>query len=672
MTLKSKFRLMIGVSAVGLTAIATFWIHGEHSTVLSEKQEKTRNLIEVPFSIIEHQYQLESEGRLTRAEAQQRAIEAVKAMRYEGTNYFWINDDHPTMIMHPTKPELDGTDLSATKDPNGKTIFVEFVNAARESKGGFVDYLWPKPGSTRPVPKLSFVKRFGPWGWVIGTGIYIDDVDAAWRESAYVAGLVSLVCLAPLLFISLMTYRSMFHRLTDMVERLKDVAQGEGDLTKRIPITTKDEMGELANWFNVFLDKLHDMIRSIASASQQVGTASDEVSNTSQQISANSQETSSQANVVSTATEEVNRNLQTVATATEEMSASIGEISKNATEAARIAAEAMKTATQTNAIVAKLGDSSADIGQVIKTITSIAQKTDLLALNATVEAARAGEAGAGFAVVANEVKELAKQTAMATEDISRKIESIQGDTKGAVAAIKTISGIIDQVNAISATIATAVEQQSATTTEMSRNISDAAKGAGQVTQNIQGVAAAAESTSRAATASGEASQQLVQMSGMLRQLVGQFKTGSGGHRSASAAALSLDFAAVKSAHRNWRLKLRAFLDGRDNLSTGNLSSDRKCDLGKWLYGDGGAEYGRLPEFQRLLARHKEMHGLVGHVVETKRAGNSADAERGYQEVCHAAEDVVALLGEVEAHVTRQSAQEAFSARQFEPEEVGSR
>ena len=297
-----------------------------------------------------------------------------------------------------------------------------------------------------------------------------------------------------------------------------------GDLTGvDIAVKSKDEVGELGRSINEMHRSMRDMIQSIASAAYQVGTSSQDVSTTSQQIAANSHETSAQVATVSAATEEVNRNLQTVATATEEMSATVQEIAKNASEAAKIAAEAMKAAAETNAVVSKLGDSSAEIGQVIKVITSIAQKTDLLALNATVEAARAGEAGAGFAVVANEVKELAKQTATATEDISKRIEAIQVDTKSAVQAIKSISGIIDKVNSISSTIATAVEEQSATTAEMSRNLSEAAKGSGEVAQNINGVAQAAQNTSQGATDSLKAARSLAEMSTQLRELVEQFK-----------------------------------------------------------------------------------------------------------------------------------------------------
>jgi methyl-accepting chemotaxis protein len=313
-------------------------------------------------------------------------------------------------------------------------------------------------------------------------------------------------------------------------------AIASGDLThEELKLMSQDELGDLTTAINKMQTNLRNVIESIHNNAQQVATASEEFSSTSQQITTNSEETSAQANVVSAATEEINRNLQTVATSTEEMSASISEIAKNATEAAKVAAEALKAATETNATVTKLGDSSAEIGQVIKVITSIAQQTNLLALNATIEAARAGEAGKGFAVVANEVKELAKQTAKATEDISQRIAAIQSDTKGAVEAIGKISEIITRVNDISSTIATAVEEQSATTSEMSRNITEAAKGSGEVAKNITGVAQAAQNTSHGATESQRAAQSLAQMSTELRELVGQFRIDSNG-RSHRAAA----------------------------------------------------------------------------------------------------------------------------------------
>jgi methyl-accepting chemotaxis protein len=307
-----------------------------------------------------------------------------------------------------------------------------------------------------------------------------------------------------------------------------------GDLTgEDVSVHSNDEFGDLAAAMNKMQGNLVKMIVAVAENAQQVANASEEFSAVSQQISTNSEETTAQANIVSNATDQVNRNLQTVATGAEEMSSTIADIAKNATESARVSSEAVKTAEATNATISKLGISSAEIGQVIKVITSIAQQTNLLALNATIEAARAGEAGKGFAVVANEVKELAKQTAKATEDISQKIAAIQADTKRAVDAIANIGAVINQVSDISGSIATAVEEQSATTNEMSRNVTEAAKGSTEITQNIAGVSQAAQGTSSSAHESMKAAQQLAQMSTQLRGLVEQFKisgaTAGNGH-----------------------------------------------------------------------------------------------------------------------------------------------
>ncbi len=169
--LKAKFTIMVVAAAAGLMIVAGFWIDNQRSTLLSQKMQKTKNLVEVPYSVIEQQHQLELAGKISHEEAQRRALEIIRPMRYEGGNYFWINDEHPTMIMHPLKPELEGKDLTALKDPSGKAVFVEFVRAAQAPSGEYVFYLWPRPGAEKPVPKLSFVKRFGPWGWVLGTGI---------------------------------------------------------------------------------------------------------------------------------------------------------------------------------------------------------------------------------------------------------------------------------------------------------------------------------------------------------------------------------------------------------------------------------------------------------------------------------------------------------------------
>jgi len=262
-------------------------------------------------------------------------------------------------------------------------------------------------------------------------------------------------------------------------------------------------------------------INTVSQNAQALASSSEELTAVSQQMSSNSEETAAQSNVVAAASEQVSRNVATVATSAEEMSASAKEIAKNATEAAKVATQAVKVASDTNKTVAKLGESSIEIGKVIKVITSIAQQTNLLALNATIEAARAGEAGKGFAVVANEVKELAKQTATATEDISGKIEAIQNDTKAAVTAIDQIGKIINQINDIQNTIASAVEEQTATTNEIARNAGEAAKGSTEISKNIANVSAAAKNTTQGANNTLTAATELSKLAAELKRVVEQ-------------------------------------------------------------------------------------------------------------------------------------------------------
>jgi len=364
------------------------------------------------------------------------------------------------------------------------------------------------------------------------TAARADQVAAESRTAMLISILAVLGVIVSLVVASVLV-RSISGGVARMVNMIKEVAANNLTVAD-MEIKSQDEIGQAGIALNKMKNNLHEVIQSIAGTAVQVASASEELSSTSQQITANSEETSAQAKVVSTATEQVSQNLQTVATGAEEMGSTIKEIAKNATEAAKVATGAVKVAENTTVTVSKLGDSSTEIGQVIKVITSIAQQTNLLALNATIEAARAGEAGKGFAVVANEVKELAKETAKATEDISRKIEAIQTDTKAAVDAIAEISAVINQINGISNTIATAVEEQNATTNEMARNVSEAARGSGEITSNISGVAQAAESTSRGASDTQKAAQQLVETSAELRRLVEQFKIKDSGNAAPGA------------------------------------------------------------------------------------------------------------------------------------------
>ena len=315
---------------------------------------------------------------------------------------------------------------------------------------------------------------------------------------------------------------------TNIVELIADTdelvkAAAEGKLGTRADASRhQGDYRKIVEGINKTLEMVVEPLKVTAQNASALASSSEELTAVSQQMAGNAEETATQADVVSAASEEVSKNVASVASASEEMQASIREIAKNANESARVAKNAVSVAHSTNETVKKLGESSQEIGNVIKVITSIAQQTNLLALNATIEAARAGEAGKGFAVVANEVKELAKQTAKATEDIGRKIEAIQGDTKGAVTAIEEISTIINQINDISNSIASAVEEQTATTNEIGKSVTEAATGVGDIAKNIGGVALAAKNTTQGANDTQKASQELSRMAAQLQKVVSRF------------------------------------------------------------------------------------------------------------------------------------------------------
>jgi len=312
--------------------------------------------------------------------------------------------------------------------------------------------------------------------------------------------------------------------LTTPVRKLVHVldALATGNLGLRADISSRDELGQMASSLALAMDRTRDAVQAIAANAESLAGSAEELSAVSQQMSSAAEETAVQAGMVSAAAEQVSSNTQAVSSGAEEMGSSIREIAQNANKAAHIATDALATATATNATVVKLGESSDEIGDVVRLITSIAEQTNLLALNATIEAARAGEAGKGFAVVAGEVKELAKETARATEDIGNRILAIQSETTDAVDAIGRITTVIGEINDISTTIASAVEEQAATTNEITRAVNETAAGSGSIAENITGVSSAAQETTQGAANTNVAAGDLARMAGELTQLVGQF------------------------------------------------------------------------------------------------------------------------------------------------------
>ncbi|WP_024286343.1 methyl-accepting chemotaxis protein [Cellulomonas sp. KRMCY2] len=340
------------------------------------------------------------------------------------------------------------------------------------------------------------------------------------RTTATALGAFALI--ASIVLAALLT-RSITQPLTTLRVRLADIADGEGDLTQRLDTTGRDEFTAVSGSFNTFVEKIADTIRGIAGSATTVAAASEELTAVSAQILATSEETSSQSVAVGGAADEVSRNVQTVAAGAEQMSASIREIATNASEAARIGDETIVAARAISALIGKLGQSSREIGDVVQVISSIASQTNLLALNATIEAARAGEAGRGFAVVAGEVKELAQETARSTEGITARVQSIQDDTSAAVEAIDAIVAITTRLGDYQTTIAAAVEEQTATTNEMSRNIGEASQNSSEIAANIAHITGAAQNTNGGVAEIQRAAAELSAMSHHVSGLVDQFK-----------------------------------------------------------------------------------------------------------------------------------------------------
>jgi methyl-accepting chemotaxis protein len=468
------------------------------------------------------------------AEQIKRIVAQTDPIRFfdDGSGYFFTYRLDGVRVNVPINKSLNGKDCLHIADPNGYKFVQAFVDAGKAG-GGFVEYSFEKAGKG-VQPKISYVARIPGTDYVIGTGVYVDNIEEAVaaldgklssaRATYRVYRLAAVgAALAVLLIASWLIARGITRPINATAAMLKDIAQGHGDLTVRLDANRHDEIGEMARWFNAFVEKLQGVIRKIAANTNNLGDSSHQLSETATaltsgaegamqqtaQIAAATEQMSANMQTMSASTEEMSASIKVVASAVEEMVASISEVARSAEQAAGVASNAAELAGASNAQIATLNQAAEQIGKVIEVIQDIAEQTNLLALNATIEAARAGDAGKGFAVVASEVKELSRQTTSATEDIRRRIEAIQAATGQAVQSVGQISGVIQQVNAISRTIASTVEEQSITTREIASNVS-------QSSQSAQGIA---RTIAESATASREVSQTVATVDQAARQAV---------------------------------------------------------------------------------------------------------------------------------------------------------
>lgn len=474
----------------------------EHSavldTLLENKKHTPQSVVQVAVGVTEHYYAQVQEGSLSEEDAKRQALSHIERLRYDGSEYLWVNDVEHIMLMHPIKPALNGKNLYELKDPHGTYLFREFVSAVKNDGSGFVEYYWPKPGSEEPVHKVSYVVGFKPWGWVIGSGLYTDDVQALVSKlimkEALSLGVVVLIIFGVLYMVML----SITRPIKNNVAMMNNIASGDGDLTQELSEVGSDETAELARDFNIFVRKLKNMMSNIrdsidqlSSSSESLSAAANSSANCASQQLAETDQTASAINELSSSASGV---AQSAELASETSQHAMNEASTGREVMAnslRIVSELTEEMSATRLTINQLHTETENIGSLLSVIRGIAEQTNLLALNAAIEAARAGEQGRGFAVVADEVRALAGKTQQATEEIDSMIAKLQEDAASSVAAMETssekteqtklhaqqadqalakITDAISRLNDVNAQIATSSEQQSKVSEELNQGI----------------------------------------------------------------------------------------------------------------------------------------------------------------------------------------------------------
>ncbi|MBW7900246.1 MAG: methyl-accepting chemotaxis protein [Rhodocyclaceae bacterium] len=537
-SLRAKLLSLALLTVVALAALFAVLLNNEKDQLMRDRQEKVRNLVETAHTSVAHYERLAREGAMSVEDAKQAAIAVLRAMRYDKNEYFWINDFTPTTLMHPIRPELEGRPMTEVKDPTGKLLFVEFVKVVKASGAGFVDYLWPKPGSDAPVPKTSYVKGFEPWGWIIGTGIYVDDVDALFRQQAirflaWGVGIGGFIALALVL-----VGRNIVNTLGGEPAYAAEITRriAAGDLTTEVECAPGDKDSLLAG-MREMQGTLRTMIREIVGGAERLATASDQLLHASEEVAESARQQSEAASAM--------------AAAVEEMTVSIDQVSHNAGEAHGISEEAGQTSERGTAIIQnaavemrkiadavqsssktieELGLQTEQITSIVNTIREIADQTNLLALNAAIEAARAGEQGRGFAVVADEVRKLAERTSLSTTEIAGMVDKIQNGTRNAVTSMQ--AGVAQADKGVSlaneagesiVSIRDGALRVVEVVNDISSSIREQSAASSDIAKNIERIAQMSEEGVQAVRHTTDAARHLQELSTALHASVSRFK-----------------------------------------------------------------------------------------------------------------------------------------------------
>ncbi|MFK7669515.1 methyl-accepting chemotaxis protein [Pseudomonas lundensis] len=537
LSISRRLWLILLVAMAMLLALGLLMLKQIHEDLYQGKVQKTQHVVQTASGILNHYHGLETAGTLSREAAQQQALAVVRQLRYDHDDYFWINDLRPYMVMHPTNPKLDGKDLSAIKDPDGFALFNEMATLAKTKGAGMVDYRWPKPGSDAPVQKTSYVQLFEPWGWVIGSGVYIDDMQAEFWGQVWRACWVGLGIALIMAALVTLIARSIVRPLEEAVQAMANIASGESDLTRSLDTHGQDELTSMAQHFNGFVAKLRNVVGHLQSTATALDQSSTQMGHDASEAQQRCQQQALQMDQVATAINEVSYAVQDVAKNAEHAASEMRGAQDQAQQGQHNIDSSLQqiddlsgTISQAVEVIRTLASQTTDISTVLEVIRSIAEQTNLLALNAAIEAARAGEQGRGFAVVADEVRLLAQRTQKSTADIQAMIEGLQKHSEAAVNVIasssrasqltieqatqagqslSSIGQALTNLNGLNASIASATLQQSHVVEDINQNVTQAA--------------GLSQSTAQAAEQSSVASLHLKELSVQLNQLLRQFK-----------------------------------------------------------------------------------------------------------------------------------------------------
>jgi len=538
-TLRSKLTAMAGATIAALIVLFVVLLISGKNQMLEDRQAKVRNLVEVAHTTVAHFEKESRDGKISVDEAKKGAMNALREMRYDKVEYFWINDLNDQMVMHPIKPELDGKKLDQLKDKNGKLLFLEFNKVVKAQGAGFVDYLWPKPGAEEGVPKISYVMGFQPWGWVIGSGIYTDDVDAKFRREAIMLLLWGLG-IGGFVSISLfLLSRNILKTLGGDPALASSVARriAAGDLATPIDCAADDKDSLLAN-IRTMQDTLRQMIASIIGNAEKVASAAGQLLNASEDVADRARQQSDAASSMAASVEEMSVSIDQVRDNAQEahgISIEAGSISQEGAEVIHSAATEMRKisdAVQSSSeIVEDLGRQSDQITSIVNTIKEIADQTNLLALNAAIEAARAGEQGRGFAVVADEVRKLAERTSLSTTEIAGMVGKIQNGTRSAVSSMQ--AGVVQVSHGVELAnqagdsinrIRDGAQRVTEVVNDISSSIGEQSMAGSQIAHQLETIAQMSEESAIAVQHTAEAARHLQTLSASLHQAVAQFRT----------------------------------------------------------------------------------------------------------------------------------------------------